>query len=131
MTRQELDIFLDKLGLRVPENERDDLIAATQLIGLDKAMVDLDVIITATTATEARKIEATAKFAIYEKPLLTMPFNVTGSPAMSICCGYTESGLPLGMQIIGMRFDEATVLRLADAYEKASPWRERYPFLVT
>jgi Asp-tRNA(Asn)/Glu-tRNA(Gln) amidotransferase A subunit family amidase len=39
-----------------------------------------------------------------------MPFNVTGSPAMSVCCGYTDSGLPLSFQIVGRR-DDATVLR--------------------
>ena len=40
-----------------------------------------------------------------------MPFNVTGSPAMSVCCGYTEAGLPLSFQIVGKPFEDATVLR--------------------
>lgn len=95
----------------------------------DSAMSNLDVILTAVTTNEAPKINAVSKFGILEKPLLTIPFNVTGSPAMSVCCGYTEAGLPLGMQIIGKRFDEVAVLRLADAYEKATPWRERRPLL--
>ena len=55
--------------------------------------------------------------------------NVTGSPAMSVCCGYTEAGLPLAMQIIAKRFDDATVLRLANAYERCTPWRQQRPSL--
>ena len=67
--------------------------------------------------------------AVVERPFDTMPFNVTGSPAMSVCCGYTDGGLPLSFQIVGKRFDEATVLRLAHAYEQATPWRDRRPAL--
>ena len=93
------------------------------------AMANFDVIITAVSPGEASKINAISKFAIVERPLLTIPFNVTGSPAMSVCCGYTGSGLPLSMQIIGKRFDDATVLRVADAYERATSWRERRPLL--
>jgi aspartyl-tRNA(Asn)/glutamyl-tRNA(Gln) amidotransferase subunit A len=84
---------------------------------------------TAAAPTEAPLIEAVGKFAIMEKPLLTMPFNVTGSPAMSVCCGFGEGGLPLSLQIVGKRFDDATVLRLAYAYEAATPWRSRRPQL--
>jgi aspartyl-tRNA(Asn)/glutamyl-tRNA(Gln) amidotransferase subunit A len=69
------------------------------------------------------------KFALFERPSLTIAFNVTGSPAMSVCCGYTEAGLPLSFQIVGKRFDDATVLRLAHAYEQATPWRGRRPNL--
>ena len=95
----------------------------------DQAMANLDVILTATTSREAPKIDAVGKFSIFERPLLTIPFNVTGSPAMSVCCGYTEDGLPLAMQIVGKRFDDAIVLHLADAYERATPWRKRRPVL--
>jgi aspartyl-tRNA(Asn)/glutamyl-tRNA(Gln) amidotransferase subunit A len=95
----------------------------------DRAMAGLDILMTAAAPSEAPRIDAVGKFAIFERPLLTMPFNVTGSPAMSVCCGYTESGLPLAFQITGKRFDDATVLRLADAYERATPWRDRRPKL--
>ncbi len=95
----------------------------------DRAMTNLDVILTATTSREAPKIDAVGKFSIFERPLLTIPFNVTGSPAMSVCCGYTDDGLPLAMQIIGKRFDDAAVLRFADAYERVTPWRKRRPVL--
>jgi aspartyl-tRNA(Asn)/glutamyl-tRNA(Gln) amidotransferase subunit A len=96
---------------------------------LDRAMADLDLVMTAAAPSEAPPIEAVGKFAIFERPSLTMPFNVTGSPAMSVCCGYTESGLPLSFQIVGKRFEDATVLRAAHAYEQATQWRQRRPAL--
>jgi aspartyl-tRNA(Asn)/glutamyl-tRNA(Gln) amidotransferase subunit A len=96
---------------------------------LDRAMEGLDLVMTASAPAEAPKIDEVPKFAIVERPSLTMPFNVTGSPAMSVCCGYTEGGLPLSYQIVGKRFADATVLRAADAYERATPWRQRRPNL--
>jgi aspartyl-tRNA(Asn)/glutamyl-tRNA(Gln) amidotransferase subunit A len=96
---------------------------------LDRAMSGLDLVMTAAAASEAPKIDEVPKFAILERPSLTMPFNVTGSPAMSVCCGYSGAGLPLSFQIVGKRFADATVLRAADAYEHATPWRDRRPAL--
>jgi aspartyl-tRNA(Asn)/glutamyl-tRNA(Gln) amidotransferase subunit A len=96
---------------------------------LTSAMADLDLVMTATAPSEAPPIEAVGKFAIFERPMLTMPFNVTGSPAMSVCCGYTTAGLPLAIQLAGKPFDEATVLKLAHAYEKATAWRSIRPRL--
>jgi Asp-tRNA(Asn)/Glu-tRNA(Gln) amidotransferase A subunit family amidase len=96
---------------------------------LDQAMADLDLVMTAATPTEAPPIDGVPKFAILDRPSLTMPFNVTGSPAMSVCCGFGDGGLPLSFQIVGKRFDDATVLRLAHAYEQATPWRGRRPAL--
>jgi aspartyl-tRNA(Asn)/glutamyl-tRNA(Gln) amidotransferase subunit A len=96
---------------------------------LDRAMANLDLVMTAAAPTEAPKIDEVPKFAIMERPSLTMPFNVTGSPAMSVCCGYTDAGLPLSFQIVGKRFEDAMVLRAADAYERATPWRGRRPSL--
>jgi aspartyl-tRNA(Asn)/glutamyl-tRNA(Gln) amidotransferase subunit A len=60
---------------------------------------------------------------------ITAPFNVTGGPALVQCIGYTASGLPLSMQLAGRPFDEETVLRVGDAYERATPWRKRRPQL--
>jgi aspartyl-tRNA(Asn)/glutamyl-tRNA(Gln) amidotransferase subunit A len=96
---------------------------------LDRAMAGLDLVMTAAAPTEAPKIDDVPKFAIMDRPSLTMPFNVTGSPAMSVCCGFTGAGLPLSFQIVGKRFADATVLRAADAYERATPWRARRPSL--
>ncbi len=59
----------------------------------------------------------------------TYPFNCTGQPAASVPCGWTDDGLPVGLQIVGRPFDDATVLRAAAAFESASPWSHRQPLL--
>ena len=55
------------------------------------------------------------------------PFNMTGQPAISVPCGFTEDGRPIGLQIAGHRFEEATVLRAAARFEEAQPWADRRP----
>ncbi len=60
---------------------------------------------------------------------LTRPFNALGLPALSIPCGASPDGRPLGMQLVGRPFDEATLLRLGDAYERATAWHRRRPAL--
>ena len=57
----------------------------------------------------------------------TIPFNLTGLPAISLPCGLTEAGLPIGLQIAGPAFDEAGILAIARAYEAASDWQGRRP----
>ena len=59
--------------------------------------------------------------------LCTIPFNQTGLPSLSVCCGFSPSGLPIGMQIVGRPFDEETVLRVGHAYERAAGWYKRTP----
>jgi Asp-tRNA(Asn)/Glu-tRNA(Gln) amidotransferase A subunit family amidase len=59
----------------------------------------------------------------------TYPFNITGHPAISVPCGWTADGLPVGLQIVGRRFADATVLRAAAAFEAAAPWADRRPAL--
>jgi aspartyl-tRNA(Asn)/glutamyl-tRNA(Gln) amidotransferase subunit A len=59
----------------------------------------------------------------------TVPFNLTGAPALSVPCGFASNGLPIGIQIAGRNWDEATVLRIGAAYEQATPWHERHPSL--
>jgi aspartyl-tRNA(Asn)/glutamyl-tRNA(Gln) amidotransferase subunit A len=59
----------------------------------------------------------------------TIPFNVTGLPTISICCGFSSSGLPIGMQISAPPFQEGTVFQVADAYEKVAEWYKRNPQL--
>src|SRR5262249_31122912 len=58
---------------------------------------------------------------------LNRPSNHTGLPAISVPCGFTASGLPIGFQLIGRAFDEATVLRAAHVYERHTPWHTRRP----
>jgi aspartyl-tRNA(Asn)/glutamyl-tRNA(Gln) amidotransferase subunit A len=55
------------------------------------------------------------------------PFNMTGLPALAVPCGFTETGLPLSLQIAGRPYDEATVLRAGHAYEQATDWHRRHP----
>ena len=57
----------------------------------------------------------------------TYPFNMTGLPAASIPSGWTKSGLPIGMQIVGKRFDEQTVLQVSKAFEEVAPWQDKRP----
>lgn len=55
------------------------------------------------------------------------PFNLSGQPAASIPCGWTQSGLPVGLQIVGRRFQDSAVLRVAAAFEQIRPWAHRIP----
>jgi aspartyl-tRNA(Asn)/glutamyl-tRNA(Gln) amidotransferase subunit A len=58
------------------------------------------------------------------------PFNLSGHPACAVPCGFTEGGLPIGMQIVGRPFDEATVLRVADAFQRLTDFHARRPVLA-
>ena len=97
---------------------------------LQAAMAGLDVVLTATQPEEAPRIKGMAPWDIDRAPGFTMPFNVTGYPAMSICSGFGAGGLPVAIQLVGKPFQEATVLRIADAFEKATPFRNRRPALT-
>ena len=57
----------------------------------------------------------------------TYPFNASGHPAASIPCGWSSDGLPIGMQIVGKRFDELTVLQVSKAFEDIAPWQDKKP----
>jgi aspartyl-tRNA(Asn)/glutamyl-tRNA(Gln) amidotransferase subunit A len=59
----------------------------------------------------------------------TVPFDVYGLPTISVPCGFTHSGLPIGLQISGPHFGESKVLALAHAYERATDWHKRRPEL--
>lgn len=61
---------------------------------------------------------------------MTFPFNYSGQPAASVVCGFTEGGLPVGMQIVGRRHDDAGVLRAARAFERAHEHSQRRPPLA-
>lgn len=60
---------------------------------------------------------------------LTRPANVAGIPALSIPCGFTSDGLPIGLQLMGRRWGEARLLAIARAYEEATDWHHRHPAL--
>jgi len=88
-----------------------------------------DVLVTAGFGP-APRIDAHRTINFWQKSNVFTPSNVTGGPALELCNGFSQAGLPLGMQVIGRPFDEATVLRVGDAYERATAWRQRRPQLV-
>ena len=103
----------------------------TLCLEMRDAMADIDVLLTASAPAEAPKIHEVPKWAMLQKPNFTMPFNLTGLPALSVCSGYGEGGLPVSLQIIGKPFAEATVFRAGHAYEAATAWRAKRPTLAT
>ncbi len=97
---------------------------------LQQAMRGLDAVLTAAQPSEAPKIDAMPKWDVFELPSFTMPFNVAGYPAISVCSGCGMGGLPVAIQLVGKPFREAMVLRIADAFEKATDFRNKRPALV-
>jgi aspartyl-tRNA(Asn)/glutamyl-tRNA(Gln) amidotransferase subunit A len=77
----------------------------------------------------AGRLDAWRTINFWRNSSTVTPFNVTGGPALVQCIGFTEQGLPLSMQIAGRPFADATVLRVAQAYEAATPWRGCRPVL--
>jgi aspartyl-tRNA(Asn)/glutamyl-tRNA(Gln) amidotransferase subunit A len=78
----------------------------------------------------AKTLQPQPPESLFTKVGYTTAFNVGGNPALALCMGFTEDGMPLSLQIVGRLFEEATVLRAGDAYERATPWRQRRPALV-
>lgn len=78
-----------------------------------------DVVLTPTTPTVAyRPQEMADPVKMYQADICTVTVNIAGLPALSTPCGYDENGMPIGMSIIGKKFDEATIIQVADAFEK-------------
>ena len=96
-----------------------------------KVFADVDVLVTPTMPMPAPAIADLKSSPEALRPaelrLLrnTRPFNVWGLPAISIPCGFTNAGLPIGLQIAGPHWREDLVLRLAHAYEEATAWHKR------
>ena len=93
---------------------------------------DVDVLITPTVAVPPYRIDElveseSARPRELEMLRNTRPINFFGLPAISVPCGFTSAGLPIGMQIIGAAGAEATILQLAHAYEQATEWHKRRP----
>lgn len=102
---------------------------------IDDSFADVDLVALPTRRRIPRKIDAALKRERTEKPLNpelenTGQFNVYGIPAISVPCGFTSAGLPVGLMIAGPRFSESRVLALANAYERATEWRHRRPPLA-
>jgi aspartyl-tRNA(Asn)/glutamyl-tRNA(Gln) amidotransferase subunit A len=94
---------------------------------VSREMAGFDAIVMPTSPVPATPIEGSPPEHAMLRPRNTMPFNALGLPAISVPCGFTAAGLPIGLQIAGHAFDEAGVLRIAHAYEQATDWRRRPP----
>jgi aspartyl-tRNA(Asn)/glutamyl-tRNA(Gln) amidotransferase subunit A len=90
---------------------------------------EVDLLVTPTTAVPPPTLEEVGRLGIDLQLIRnTAPFNAYGIPTISIPCGFSSSGLPLGMQISGPRLGEAKVLALAHAYEQETDWHRRRPY---
>lgn len=94
-----------------------------------KILAEYDVILGPTTPTTAYEFGEKAEnpVAAYANDKLTIPANLAGVPALSLPCGFSEAGLPIGLQIIGNHFAEATVYRAAHAFEQATDFHKQRP----
>ena len=97
----------------------------------------VDAIVAPVTAVSATRIgqpdvEIAGETETVRSALVRMnrPANFTGHPAISLPCGFTREGLPVGLQLIGPRWSEARLLAIAFAYEQATEWHKRYSNLV-
>jgi aspartyl-tRNA(Asn)/glutamyl-tRNA(Gln) amidotransferase subunit A len=90
----------------------------------------VDAIVAPTTPNVAfRHGEKADPLAMYLNDVFTVPASLAGLPALSVPCGFTRAGLPVGLQLIGKAFDESTLFRMAYAYEQATEWHTRRPEL--
>ncbi|WP_053217282.1 Asp-tRNA(Asn)/Glu-tRNA(Gln) amidotransferase subunit GatA [Virgibacillus senegalensis] len=97
----------------------------------EKVFEDYDVIVGPTTPTPAFKVGEIIDdpLTMYTNDILTIPVNLAGVPGMSVPCGFSSEGLPIGLQIISKHFDEATMLRTAYAFEQATDHHKKQPEL--
>lgn len=97
----------------------------------DAAFKDVDLIVTPVTPTCAFKLGEKVQnpLEMYLSDIYTISVNLAGIPAISIPCGFSTAGLPIGLQLIGRPFEEDLVFRGAHAYEQAAEWRLRKPTL--
>ena len=94
----------------------------------DEAFEKVDAIVAPTSPTVAFGIGARTDdpYQMYLADVFTIPANMAGIPGIAVPCGFAD-GLPVSLQVLGRSFDEATVLRVADAYERSEAWTERRP----
>ncbi len=85
-----------------------------------RAFEDVDVLLSPTSPVPPFKLgeKLDDPLAMYLMDVLTIPVNLAGLPGISLPCGFTSSGLPIGLQLIGRAFDEARLLRIARAFER-------------
>lgn len=97
----------------------------------EEAFKSVDIIATPTAPTAAFRIgeKADDPLQMYLSDIFTISVNLAGVPGISVPCGFTPDGLPIGLQLIGTHFDEETILKVAYAYEQSTEWHKRKPAL--
>ena len=98
---------------------------------MTEAARDVDLLVTAGSPAEAPRIDAVPKWENLALPSFTTPFNLTGWPAMCVCSGFGAGGMPVAVQVAAKPFQEATLLRAADAFERAAGFRAQRPAATT
>ncbi|MEC4888838.1 MAG: Asp-tRNA(Asn)/Glu-tRNA(Gln) amidotransferase subunit GatA [Nitrospira sp.] len=95
----------------------------------DAAFKEVDLIVTPVTPTTAFKLGEKSEdpLQMYLSDIFTISVNLAGLPAIAVPCGFSNAGLPIGLQMIGRAFQEDTILRAAHAYEQATQWRTKKP----
>lgn len=104
------------------QRRRRELTAAT-----DALVRSVDALVLPCAFHTAAPLSDIDRVKAYTSDTACPPFNASGHPAMAVCTGFDEQDLPTNAQIVGRWFDEATVLKIARAYERATGWRERRP----
>ncbi|MDE2006879.1 MAG: amidase [Rhodospirillales bacterium] len=114
--------FLDAGEYVGAQRRRAQMIAA-----VEDSFRDVDVLLCASSMDPASRIDDAEETARTYPRQARTPFNVTGHPALAMMAGLSDAGLPLSVQFVGRYFEDATVLRVAAAYERATGWHARRP----
>lgn len=131
-TRLERGLFVT--GVDYVQAQRARAFLTRECLG---TLADVDVLVMPATPTPASEIESELRAVELSLSMslvltrFTNPFNLTGLPALSVPCGFTSQGLPVGLQTVGGPWDEVTLLRVGHTYEQATEWHTRRPLLVT
>lgn len=118
----------------VTEYKHADVVRTSVYEAIQGVFTEYDLLVTPTTAVPPFEKESTGPTEIDGTPadpyldwILTWPFNMTGHPAASIPAGFTDEGLPVGLQIVGPRFSDGNVLAASGTLERERPWHDAYP----
>ena len=134
LTERSIETLERGMGVTAPEYNRGMLYVEQLQARMEDLFEDHDLLLTPTLAVPAFPIEQLPEVIggrrvnpFWGFTPFTYPFNMTMHTAASVPCGFSSDGLPIGLQIVGRRGDEATVLRAAAAFEAARPWAQHRP----
>lgn len=100
---------------------------AEMIAAVEDALRDFDILLCASSMDPASRIEDVAETTRTYPRQARTPFNVTGHPALAMMAGLSSNGLPVSVQFVGRYFEDATVLRVAAAYERGTEWHKKRP----